>query len=454
MSLKIDFRLITGKTHKRPKNDREPQTTPYHHHHRHHDSHDTEPHISYDDYLKYLEATKVHKPKHSRPVAVVASSTKSKKRAAHRTTTATPAFDEKERLPIGLAYFDSNLYKDMMTPITYTPHPPYSAFDQRNREHFDDSDTDDDDDEEAESRRRVQIVDKRSFHSEQNPTPMQSVQRVRFHAVPNHIETTMMPEQQQQIDSTATTDENARPEMFRFTLDDAVVRAANRTRRTQHQPTQPSAMLSTPNYDQITEYPLSANRLQHSAAMMMIAPQIKQSTNEMFPHYVHRPMRVHDRYLTPKMRYRKIEEVPLRSIDSRLMMRPHQRNDVSRIRTQVVAATTTTTAQPITDNNSNNELQIKSAVEQWTLAPHRTMNHRRRLPTSSMQQSRRVTPNHLEVSQSYTKQRVQGWSSENLSTTPMSTVEKAKEDVDLVVAPATRPRKRLTPQDSQTKYFQ
>lgn len=414
---------------KRSKKERE--HTPHYH-----DLEEHEDRITYEDYLNFMAAKKAQKamaaPKHS-----------TRKRKHTAKYEGNKSISSKD-LPIGMAYFDSHLGKDPFAPITYAP-MPYQSYDRSYEE-------DDSDDDEAESR-RFQVVDKRSFQKKPEAdelTTMQSIQHFQKSDPDSVKEQSIIhskkpePDEINNIVDTTAKPENISysPEMVRFTLDDAVFRPrANRTR----EQSKISETVYTPQSSNVAVNTEPNEALQYTTMMPAHNYPLNEQRFAFGPTMDHRiPVAVEYRKF-PRHRYQNSVSIPARYVSRHF-----------RHADQPVQAQITPSALPVTDQIPNTEVQIKAGLEKWTISPMAisTMRtHRRRIPQSQRFQNH---INQLEVSPSYTKQRVQGFSGEAVATTPMTIpsekYHKTEDETSVITSAAPRHSKRTL--EDQTRYYQ
>lgn len=321
-------------------------------------------------------------------------------------------------LPIGMAYFNSEKNKGAFAPITYAP-LPYQSY----AAHSLDTYEDDDDDDEAESR-RFQVMAKRSFKGEPDKDELTTMQSVQYpqHSAPNMIS-----------DSSVKNESNSyAPEMVRFTLDDAVMRPrANRTHKSGAPRTMQSLYVEqSSNIAYSTEPP---GMVQFIATTPVPTGQANEQRFVFRPAAEQQAPVVIGYKRLPPHRHRNAVATPPQYLSRQFRQSEQQLADV------------TTSPVPTTDQNPNMELQIKAGLEKWTLSPMSRNEHRRRR-----------LPHRLEVSPSYTRQRVQGHGDEAFSTTPMpfpaEKLRQTHEEAAIVTAVPPRTAKRTL--EGQTQYFQ
>lgn len=408
-----------------------------------HDLEKDEDRITYEDYLNFMAAKKAHKAKSSPN-----HSTRKRKHTAKYE--GNKSISSKD-LPIGLAYFDSHLAKDAFAPITYAP-MPYQSYDRSFEE-------DDSDDDVAESR-KYQYFDKRSFEKRPEKdelTTMQSIQHfqrsepdlIKQQSIQHVHKSEPDPTSNVQSIETTTKSENNSysPEMVKFTLDDAVVRPrTNRTRK-----------IEKSTFPESIYTPQSSN-----LAMNTEPPEIMQYTT-MIP--IHNnpfeqrfafgpateqkiPVAVEYKQF-PRHRYHNHNGIPTRYVS-----RQFRHADQQKVSEAI------TSALPVTDQHPNTEVQIKAGLEKWTLSPiaFSTMKtrhgHKRRIPQSDRFQNH---INQLEVSPSYTRQRLQGFSGENIATTPMTVLNEKnhrpqKDEAYITTSAPSQNVKRTL--ENQTRFYQ
>lgn len=298
--------------------------------------------------------------------------------------------------------------------------------------------------------------------TEAEPTTMQSAHNMVIHQDPNFMRFGTVEDVPTTVETYKPDDARAHyeaPEVYTFTLDDAVVRPKHKKKNAFGGPvttTSQSFDETTPN----VEFQPVAN---YDAI-----PTEHISTDE--PNYYYRQTR-HNERNSAKIT-RKIERGrPSNKVDEsgRYVSRQFRRVEAR-------AAPVSTTELPLTETNGKDELQIKASVEKWPLPlqrhsskPWHAPKNRRRLASEAIarimpEQSAFETQPNLDVSPSYTKQRTQGFNSgEELPTTPMTATashfgnshhtRQTHEDEDAAAA-AQRQTERVPPQNNQANYFQ
>lgn len=357
------------------------------------------------------------------------------------------AFSQDE-LPIGLAYFDSDQNKDAFAPITYAP-VPETVF-NRPRKH---------------KKSTTNHLKNRIFQThngEGEPTTMQSVQNMIIHPKPNFIKFGT-------VEDVTTTDatfkpEEARlhhsaPEMYKFTLDDAVVRPSRSKHLGKSNALRDPVTTASQSFDE-----LPSNIDVHTQPVVHYDSIHTDHIATDEPKYFYRHTRNNERNSTRTIR--KIERGrPVQSAVTRQYRR-----------VEAKSLPVTTTENPLTETNGKDELQIKATVEKWPLplqrySPRSRHTSRRRLVSEPIarimpEQMAYESQRNLEVSPSYTKQRTQGFNSaEDVSTTPMTPAmatlvskqhRSRQTHLDGIgdAATAQKQSERALPNNNQAKYFQ
>lgn len=353
----------------------------------------------------------------------------------------------KDELPIGLSFFDTDKNENTFKPITYAP-VQESAFNRaRKRKHPTSNNVNN------------QIFQKHDTKSE--PTTMQSAHNTVIHQDPNFIRFGTVEDVPTTVEAYKPDDARAHyeaPEVYTFTLDDAVVRTKHSKKNALEGPvttTSQSFDQPPPNVEFQPVVNYDAIPTEHIA------------TDE--PNYYYRRTRNNERSSAKIIR--KIEKGrPSNTVDEsgRYVTRQFRRVEAR-------VAPVSTTEYPLTETNGKDELQIKATVEKWPLPLQRHSSKSRLAPNSRRRQASeaiaRILPEqsafesqqNLDVSPSYTKQRTQGFNSgEDVPTTPMTAeahfrnpfnTRQTYEDEDAAAVVQSQ-TERVPPQNSQANYFQ
>lgn len=376
-------------------------------------------HEDYKNYADYIRHESSKKPRQLSSQA--------------RKPTKSAASVSKGNLPIGMAYFDENNQKNVFAPITFAPVPMHQFHRSYN---------------EGIAPSNIQLKNRnyQMLEGEEEPIQMQSVHNMQTHAEPNYMNFDNIAQEEERIpeEAKAYLDLVPMPEMYKFTLDDVVLRP--RETRIINPFEGPVTMAPPPSLD---EFPSSLDlntahihvndlamenpeSLMKHFPMSTISSQNLPDENEMQPFGI-RSNKNNERYSFPKTSYRKVERErffnPIGS-SSRLIARQFRKFDSN-------PTPTTIDITPSTEASSNDEVQIRAAIESWTPTPQlRSKNskrtradyrklHQQMENVKNQAENSKTEPRHqhLEVSRSYTKQRTQGYNSiEDVSTTPMTSL--------------------------------
>lgn len=311
-----------------------------------------------------------------------------------------------DELPTGFAYFNSNNNRDPFAPITLAPVPENVYKHVRKHKKS------------TTSHFKNRIYQDRDGETE--PTTMQSIQNVVIQPKPTIIHygtVDDVPTTYETFKPDANISKHLVPEMYKFTLDDAVVRP----HRNKHlkKVALKGPVTTAQSFDE-----LPSNIDVHTQPITSYGPIPTAHIAPEKPKYYYRHTRNNERNVSKVVR--KVERGrPGNPVTDSV-------RHASRQFRRVEARPWTTTENPLTETNGNDELQIKATVEKWPLQLQRFTGRSRQEPKRRQPVSAsiaRITPDelpfesqqNLEVSPSYTKQRTQGINSgEEASTTPMT----------------------------------
>lgn len=349
-----------------------------------------------------------------------------------------------DELPIGMAYFDPDQNKDAFAPITYAP-VLESTFSRGRKQ----------------KKYTANNWHEQSHDSDAEPTTMQSVQNIVVQPKPQHFikygTVEDVPTTIESFKPEEAKPNHVAPEMYKFTLDDAVIRPKNSKKSASKGPVTTTAQ----SFDE-----LPSNIDVHTHFLTDFDTTQPEHITTEVPKYYYRHIRNNERNSSRIVR--KIERGRPASVDDsgRYVSRQFRRVEAK-------ALPVTTTENPLTETNGKDELQIKATVEKWPLPLQRYSTRSRNAPKRRLvaEPIARITPEQLtyetrqslDVSPSYTKQRTQGINSaEDTSTTPMTPaavpflkLHRAQQThFDVDVARAQRQSERGPLENNQAKYFQ
>lgn len=347
-----------------------------------------------------------------------------------------------DELPIGFAYFDNDKNKNAFAPITYAPVAAHTISRTHKR------------------RKHTSNIKNRNFQAhngDEEPTTMQSIQNLVIQPKPNFINLPNFEEDPSTTGESFLPDKSNQklhhvvPEMYKFTLDDVVVRP-NRDNHTKKKGAKRPVTVSP-----FDELPSNIEiRTHHSDQPEAVA-------TEKPPKHYYRHLRNNEHNSSKS--YRKVERE-----------RPnYPAHYVSRQYRRVEAKSVTTTEYPLTETNGYDELQINPSIDEWLQPQKRNAKRFRNMPRRKLvpDDAIKLTPaqfahesqQNLEVSPSYTKQRTQGINSaEDLSTTPMTSgptkaghfnkLHRTRQTHSDEETEATAQHQHAQPQNNQAKYYQ
>lgn len=356
-----------------------------------------------------------------------------------------PAFPNGE-FTTGFTYFDPDQNRNTFQPVTYAPLPETTFNRPRKNKKT------------ASNNRIHQTRPNGGIKPE--PTTMQSVQNVVIQAKPNFINYGTVDDVSTTLDTFKHQEgrpQHSAPAMYKFTLEDAVVRPGKHLKKSE---ALKGPVTTSHSFDELS-----------SNIELQTKPAENYETNyEYFstekPKYYYKHTRNNQRNSSKIIR--KIERGRPFNTDgdsARFASRQYRRVEARPL-------FVTTTENPLTETNGKDELQIKATVEEWPL-PFQRQSARSRQESNRRPNSgaiAKITPEllayesqvNLDVSPSYTKQRTQGVNSaEDVSTTPMTAAaaffnkqHRALPSNENAAKPIKPQSANSAPQINQAKYFQ